>query len=369
MSSIEPYKTAKGEKRWRVRYRKPDHSSTDKRGFKRKRDAEDFLARLTAGLNDGSYIDPQKGRVTIAALGPEWLKGKSAVLKPSSYHALEVSWNKWVKPQWGRRAIQGIRKSEIQTWVSEIASERSASIVLRAHGVLGGILEMAKNDGMIRANPAEGLDLPRKKAKPRHYLDAQQVIDLANECGEYRPLVLVLGFCGLRWGEAIGLVNDDIDFAKNRIHVRRSATRVAGKVVVGSPKSGKGREVPMPRIVAESLQEACKGKHSDELVFTSPQGGYVKQQSNDRRHRGWFHKALDKLGIPPMTVHDLRHTAASIAVHNGANVKVLQRMLGHASAAMTLDRYADLFDKDLDDVFGSLDAEVSTIMQHAQRVD
>lgn len=74
-----------------------------------------------------------------------------------------------------------------------------------------------------------------------------------------------------------------------------------------------------------------------------------------RGQRTWFKSALDRAGLDPMTVHDLRHTAASLAVSAGANVKAVQRMLGHASAAMTLDVYADLFDDDLDAVAEALD--------------
>ena len=60
-----------------------------------------------------------------------------------------------------------------------------------------------------------------------------------------------------------------------------------------------------------------------------------------------------------LTPHDFRHTAASLAVQAGANVKAVQRLLGHKSAAMTLDVYADLFDTDLDDVAEALDHAVS----------
>ena len=66
-------------------------------------------------------------------------------------------------------------------------------------------------------------------------------------------------------------------------------------------------------------------------------------------------RALADAGLPRMTVHDLRHTAASLAIASGANVKAVQRMLGHASAAMTLDVYADLFDDDVDTVSAALD--------------
>lgn len=73
----------------------------------------------------------------------------------------------------------------------------------------------------------------------------------------------------------------------------------------------------------------------------------------------WFKTALKKANLDPMTLHDLRHTAASLAISAGANVKAVQRMLGHASAAMTLDVYADLFDDDLDQVAMRLDQVVS----------
>ena len=73
----------------------------------------------------------------------------------------------------------------------------------------------------------------------------------------------------------------------------------------------------------------------------------------------WFAYAIKRAGVPRITPHDLRHSAASFAVSAGANVKVVQKMLGHSSAAMTLDTYADLFDGDLDAVSDALDHAVS----------
>jgi hypothetical protein len=77
---------------------------------------------------------------------------------------------------------------------------------------------------------------------------------------------------------------------------------------------------------------------------------------NRNARAAWFDAAARAIGEPGLTPHELRHTAASLAIRAGANVKAVQRMLGHASAAMTLDRYADLFDDDLDDVADRLDA-------------
>jgi len=65
--------------------------------------------------------------------------------------------------------------------------------------------------------------------------------------------------------------------------------------------------------------------------------------------------------FPDITPHDLRHTAASLAISAGANVKAVQKMLGHAKASMTLDVYADLFDDDLDSVADGLDAALKSV--------
>lgn len=72
--------------------------------------------------------------------------------------------------------------------------------------------------------------------------------------------------------------------------------------------------------------------------------------------------------MPVVTPHDLRHTAASLAISAGANVKAVQRMLGHSSAAMTLDRYADLFEDDLDSVADALDAARAVRIKPEYRV-
>jgi site-specific recombinase XerD len=95
------------------------------------------------------------------------------------------------------------------------------------------------------------------------------------------------------------------------------------------------------------------GRGPDQLLFTAPGGGVLRNTNFRSRV---FTKAKADLGLGTLRIHDLRHTAATLAVAAGANVKVVQRMLGHASAAMTLDVYAGLFTDDLDSVAERLDA-------------
>ena len=94
------------------------------------------------------------------------------------------------------------------------------------------------------------------------------------------------------------------------------------------------------------------GKSSQDLVFTAPKGGPIRQ-ANFRR-RVWL-PLLKATGNEGLRVHDLRHTAASLAIKSGANVKVVQNMLGHKSAQMTLDLYAGLFESDQVDVAERMD--------------
>lgn len=205
-------------------------------------------------------------------------------------------------------------------------------------------------------NPARGVNLPRKRKKPHVYLTHEQVQRLATE-SKHPTLVLVLAYCSLRWGEAVALRVRHVDALRRRLKVEENAVEVGGKIVLGTPKTHELRTVPYPKFLADDIAELCEGKHRDDLLFGP--GGEHLRAPKVHGNGSWFDGALKRADLPRVTPHDLRHRAASLAVSAGANVKAVQRMLGHASAAMTLDVYADLFDEDLDGVAAALDHEVS----------
>ena len=111
--------------------------------------------------------------------------------------------------------------------------------------------------------------------------------------------------------------------------------------------------MPLPRSLVDALAEHVAGKGPEDLVFTTTRGDVMRNHNFRSRV---FASAAAFIGMPGLTPHDLGHTAASLAVQAGANVKAVQRMLGHASAAMTLDVNAGLFNDDLDAVADRLDA-------------
>jgi integrase len=350
MGSVNAYETALG-KRYRVRYRTPEHRQTDKRGFVTKRSAELFLASTEVAKARGEYVQPADSRETTAVLGAAWL-GNQSHLKPSSALPLEIAWRLYVEPRWGRTKISEIRHSEVQKWITGLSEKRGATTVLRAYGVLAAILDVAVRDRRILTNDARGVKLPRKQKKEHVYLSHDQVSSLAVASGTHSTLVLTLAYCGLRWGEAVGLRVKDLDMVRRRINVTVNAVEVGSTIEVGTPKSHTKRSVPFPSLLTLALAAQCDGKQRDDLVFNGPSGGHLRRSHNNH---GWFARAVRATGQPTMTVHSLRHTAASLAISSGANVKAVQRMLGHASASMTLDVYSDLFDDDLDAVAGRLD--------------
>jgi site-specific recombinase XerD len=130
--------------------------------------------------------------------------------------------------------------------------------------------------------------------------------------------------------------------------IEENAVQVGSVIEVGTPKNHKKRTVPFPRFLGEYLGRQCEGKGRDGLVFPGESGRHLRLARVHEDNMSWFGSAVKRTGIPRITPHDLRHSAASFAVSAGANVKVVQKMLGHSSAAMTLDTYADLFDGDLD---------------------
>jgi integrase len=362
MGSITSYESAKG-RRYRVRYRKPDRTQAEKRGFTTMRDAKLYLSTVTVSKSKGEYIDPVSSRVPVSMFADSWLRSKQPPMsKPSYYMTLEQASRNHVAPVWAAREISSIRRSEVQDWVSDLATRKSRAVVIRALGVLAGILDVAIDDRRLASNPARGVrNLPRRGAgKRRVYLTHDQVATLA-ACSAHPTLVLTLAYTGLRWGEATGLRVRSVNRLRRRFVIEENAVMIGYEIHVGTPKTHERRSVPYPGRLAPLIEEACAGKGPEGLLF----GDGVNHMRNSGA-KGWFANAVRRAqefdpSISRVTPHDLRHAAASLAISSGANVKAVQRMLGHASAAMTLDTYADLFDDDLDAVATRLNDQMPLV--------
>jgi integrase len=162
-----------------------------------------------------------------------------------------------------------------------------------------------------------------------------------------RVLTMVLGWTGVRVGEALALRREDVDVLRRRVRVARAVVEVGGEVFLGSPKTHASRTVAFPPFLAEILGAWMASVPAGGILFPNGNGDHLHETN-------WKHRVFDRaaaraqLTPPALRVHDLRHSAASFAISSGASVKAVQRQLGHRSATTTLDRYAHLWPDELD---------------------
>ena len=221
-----------GRVRWYVRYFDPSGMRRSKT-FDRKVDAQRFQRQVETSIRDtNSYIDPSRSKITCGAFADKWLNTQGH-LKPSTLARYQGIVAKWIKPKWGSTPLNKITHADVAEWVSGI--RLSAASVRYVHRVMFLVLELAVRDGRISRNPAAGVRLPKVSHGEKRFLTRDQVFALADAAAQYpilevgqqyRALVVVLGFCGLRWGEAAGLKVGRIDLLRRRLTLLRRCRRL-----------------------------------------------------------------------------------------------------------------------------------------------
>jgi integrase len=224
------------------------------------------------------------------------------------------------------------------------------------HSGLKICLDYAVESGQLTArNPAARTKLPPLRDTPHTYLNTSEVAALTLACGAQGDVVWLLAYTGLRFGELTGLNMEDVGLKARRIRVRRSITQVGGKLTEGNPKSAAGRRsVPISERLIPLLTPRLRGRLPGQPAIASPKGSRLGLE-NWKRAVGW-RDAIAQIGRPNLRVHHLRHTYASLARRAGADLRLLQKTMGHASITVTAHIYVDLYDDELDDVVSALDA-------------
>ncbi|MEU2075520.1 tyrosine-type recombinase/integrase [Streptomyces sp. NPDC013489] len=347
--------------RWRVRWYGPDGKGKAKT-FGKLPQAEAEVQALTARLDKGSYRDPQSAKAALRVVAEEWhgsLRKQGRRTKDDYRELLDL----YVIPKWGDWQTGAIQWRDVSEWVNDLCTlpgKRGKSLsparIAKTYYVLSGVMKHAVKSHRIAASPCHDHDLPRNDDQDDHvYLTHDQLETLAENAGRYQTFVRTLGYTGIRWGEAIAIKVGRTQLADRRIRILQAYSDVDGHLELGPVKNHEKRSVPLPRSFADELLPLVEGRHRDELLFTAPEGGPMRYPNF--RRRDWD-KAVQAAGLDGLnlTPHKLRHTAASLAIAAGADPKVVQTMLGHKSAAMTLDVYGHLWPDRLDEVADVLDA-------------
>ena len=328
--------------RWKARYHAPDGKERSQT-FKRRVDAEKWVATQTADVARGQWIDPALGRVTFAEWVARW--ESTLTVRPTT-RALNLGIvRNHLLPRFGNWPITRITTADVQEMVAQdIASGRFSSSAVRRHViVLRTILKAAVTAQRIGRNPAAAVVLPAEDRRPQRFLEPSQIVRLAEGFQpHYRPLVYTAAYVGLRWGELAGLRVKNVDPLHRTIRVLEQLVEVGGAVSWGPPKTKAGkRTVTMPAGVADMLAEhmASEVVQRSGLVFPTIQGHPMKR-SNFRKLWG---KAMERAGLEDLHFHELRHSAAALAIDAGAHPLTIKDRLGHSSITVTMDTYGHRF--------------------------
>lgn len=357
--------------RWQVRWYDPA-GKPKARTFVKKPQAEAYKTDIEAKLAEGVYRDPAAGKVRFREMAEAWLAARSN-LKRSTRSKYRDALDVHILGRWGDLPLSAIEFEDIAVWIVELHQGKglSASHVRGIHRVLSMVLDWCV-PRRIPVNPAKGVPLPKLPPSDHVYLSHDQVEDLADAIGSLttkhghplatakvnRTLVLLLAYTGLRWGEAAALRVRSVDLGKRRIRVVSAFAEDDGELYEDTPKTGERRSVPVPRFLVAELEPLLAGRDADALVFTTDRGNPLRLRNWRYREFAMARKkaGLDGIGLTP---HKLRHTAASLAIAAGADVYVVQKMLGHAKPSMTLDVYGHLWPDRLDEVADILDVRRS----------
>ncbi len=360
--------------RWLVRYYDPAGRMKSAGTFKRKPAAENRQTEIENQLVEGSYRDPVLGKVTLGEMAEKWLATRTDI-KRSTWWRYRVLLDGNVLPRWAELPLSAINSEDIAVWIADLQKPRDeggsnlgASQTRGAHAVLSMVLGWCV-PRRIPANPAKGVTRPKPSEAEHVYLTYTHVEALANAAAQLhtkrgqrtaaakcnRALILLLAYTGLRWGEAAALRVGRVDLDTRRIRVAVALSEVNGEILEQLPKTGERRTIPIPASLVAELKPLLDGRDSDAYVFATQRGTPLRLRNwrNREFNTARANAGLDGTGLTP---HKLRHTAASLAIAAGADVKVVQQMLGHATATMTLDTYGHLFPDCLDEVADALDA-------------
>lgn len=360
MASVEPYETKAG-RRYRVIFRTPDRKQSQKRGFTTKKAALQFASKVELSKSDGSFIDPSAGKISIAEVHELWLPSQD-VLAPRTRRVNMSAYNVHVAPRWGTWPVNRITTPDVRKWVSDMQNEgKRRATILRAVHVLRSICDTAVESRKIPVNPVQKVAVQREVQESKGFLTPKQVQVLADSMATpgNKTMIYLMAYCGPRISEVAALNVSDFNPAAQRIVISKS---VKDYGVIGPTKTYEQRRVPVPQFLADMLARLTEGRPGNAPLFTSPEGQRVDVDNfRVREFAPAVEAAREKWkadnmpgAFPKIKPHGLRHTCASLAISTGANVKAVQALLGHQSAAITLNVYADLFPDDLDKVGDAL---------------
>ena len=326
--------TKRPDGRWRARYR-DEAGKEHAKHFDRKVDGQRWLDTVTTAVQTGTYVDPKTAKTTVTDWCDTWLAGY-ATRRRSTVRQAEVH-IAHIKAAFGPMTLSGVRPSHVRSWTAKLKTDGAAdSYVYALHSRLSQVMGDAVHDGILARNPCSRRTSPGAGQQRALVATTEQVWRLYEAFPEHlRAAVLLGAFVGLRTAEVCGLRVEHVDFIRGIVtpHVQWPGVELKTEM--------SRTAVPIPQELALDLSAAVAAFPANGAVVTDGGGRTAAPWMLDRAVRA----ARDKVpGLPgDFRFHDLRHYLASMLIASGADVKVVQARLRHASAKTTLDVYGHLW--------------------------
>jgi integrase len=306
------------------------------------------LAQAQKGITEDA------GAITVGAFLGRWLEDTvRGSVRQSTYQRDESLCRNHLVPALGKKKLKTLNAADVQRFYrAKLDSGLRSATVHKLHVILHKALKQAERWGLVPRNVADNVDPPKvhkEEVRPLTSEQARKLLETAR--GErLEALYVVAVQSALRQGELLALRWEDVDLQARTLQVRRTLTRDGGKHVVGPTKTAKGRRtlLKLTRDATEALQrhlerqlveidKAGEEWQENGLIFCTGKGTLINPTNLRRRSLA---PLLQRAGLPPMTFHQLRHTAATILLLKNVNPKIVSEMLGHANIAITLDTYS-----------------------------
>jgi len=311
-----------------------------------KTQVQEQLARLQREASVGLLSDPE--RITVARFLERWLEDSvRRSVRPTTHTLYSQMCRLHIVRHVGGIVLSKLRALHVQQMLAAMEKdEKSPRLCQLAYTILHRALNDAVRGGLVPRNVCEAVTRPRAPRKTMQTLtpaQAAQFLEAAK--GDRLEALYVLAVTtGLRQGELLGLRWPDVNLEVGRLSVRHQLCELRGKLWLDEPKTAKARrQIDLPAVTVTALREhrrrmLAEGHYrSDGLVFCDTQGGPLRKSGLRRRS---FEPLLKKAGLPRIRFHDLRHTAATLALGEGVHPKIVQEMLGHSQISITLDTYS-----------------------------
>ena len=341
--SVEKVRRAGGEVVWRVRWRQ--HGRNRARTFSRRRDAADYDAELRRHRRAGGLAAIDAGTETLGEyVTGTWAATHAATLAPKTRGHYAGLYDHHIRPYLGAIALRDISPETIGRWQADRLADGAGPVAVRhAMDLLGSVLEHAFVAGRIAANPVRRVKKARRPRREEVQALSPRTVEAMRSALHARDatLISVLAYAGLRPGEALGLRWGDI--RERTILVQRS-------VSLGEEADTKTRQHRTVRLLAPLAADlrawrVTTGQSDDgELVFPAQDGRPWTQAAYQSWRRRAFHRATQAAGLTRARPYDLRHSFASLLLHEGRSVIYVARQLGH-DARLTLTRYGHVIDE------------------------